>query len=84
MRITEGQLRRIIRQEVRALKENFSPAAIAALNNYGISSEDWDMWEEDGDVVYGPHGQQIDVYGDGQEIGMQAGDPDERYRRSRY
>ncbi len=81
MRITEGQLRRIIRQEVRALNENFSPAAIAALGEYGVNEEDWDLWSEEDGVLYGSYGEEIDLSDyDSEEMGYQAPDPDEPHR----
>lgn len=60
MRITESQLRRIIRQEVRALRESKNEMQIImdTLRAAGYDTDDADLYElsSDGTRIHGPHG----------------------------
>jgi len=61
MRITESQLRRIIRQEVRALREGANDAQIIrdTLAKAGYDTSDADLYEltSDGQYIVGPSGK---------------------------
>ena len=72
MRIKMGTLKKIIREAARkTLREGLSPEAEAALVDAGINSGDWDLWEESGDVVLGPYGEEIEIGGSG-GVGLRA------------